>query len=118
MNEPGEATATSTLAGRGSRNRLLQSAQKGGGVVILALLAYYVFFRLPFRFPPEERLMSASYAFGFNNGVAIVGLAGLLGLVTLMLLLRERCDAELPIKINNVQSRNGWTTTKVSFAML
>src|SRR5881398_2729935 len=62
-----------------------------------ALVAYYVLFRLPFLFPPRQRLSSASYAFGFNNSVAILALAGLLGAVTLLYLLRRGEPAVPPI---------------------
>jgi hypothetical protein len=55
---------------------------------LLALLVYYALFRLPFWFPPRQRLTSASYAFGFNNGVAILAVAVLLGAVTLLCLAR------------------------------
>jgi hypothetical protein len=54
----------------------------------LALLVYYAVFRLPFWFPRRQRLTSASYAFGFNNGVAILAVAVLLGTVTLLCLAR------------------------------
>ena len=61
-----------------------------GGVwfSLLSLLVYYALFRLPFWFPPRQRLTSASYAFGFNNGVAIVAVAVLLGTVRLLCLAR------------------------------
>ena len=94
MNEFGEASGTSSIIPRLTRNRILKAARKGGGLVILLLLTYYALFRLPFRFPPRERLMSASYALGFNNGVAIVALAGLLVLVTLLYVLREMTDVD------------------------
>ena len=55
---------------------------------MLVLLVYYALFRLPFWFPPRQRLTSASYAFGFNNGVAILATAVLLGAVTLLCLAR------------------------------
>src|SRR5262245_3994042 len=117
MNEFGEASAKPIIVPRLRRDRLLKAAQKGGGLVILALLAYYALFRLPFRFPPGERLMSASYAFGFNNGVAILALAGLLVLTTLLHLLRGRFSAELAIRVSEIRYGNGWTTTKVAFGL-
>ena len=52
------------------------------GYASFALLAYYLLFSLPFRFPPSTRLESDSYAFGFNNAVAIAGLIALLVLAT------------------------------------
>jgi hypothetical protein len=54
----------------------------------LALLVYFAVFRLPFWFPPQVRLMSASYTFGFNNAVAIMALVALLGTTSVWYLLR------------------------------
>jgi hypothetical protein len=58
-----------------------------------------VLFRLPFWFPARQQLMSASYTFGFNNSVAIVGAVALSGVVALYLLLRRRENAQpqLPV---------------------
>ena len=53
-----------------------------GLAAALAVVAYVAIFWLPFQFPPKQLLVSASYAFGFNNSVAIVATALLLGLVT------------------------------------
>jgi hypothetical protein len=61
--------------------------------------------------------MSASYAFGFNNGVAIFALAGLLMLVTLLRVLRGRFSAELTIKVSGIRHANGWTATKIAFVI-
>ena len=60
------------------------SAWNGLWVMLLAALAYFALFELPFWFPPRLRLWSASYAFGFNNGVAILAMAGLLAAVALL----------------------------------
>jgi hypothetical protein len=79
-----------------SRLPLSRIARNGMWISVLALATYYALFRLPFRFPPRQRLMSASYAFGFNNSVAILALTGLLGLLTLYLLGRGKAN-ELPI---------------------
>ena len=92
-------------------------AKKAFATVILALLVYFAVFRLPFLFPPQVRLMSASYALGFNNGVAIVALAGLLVLVTLLHLLRRRFSADLAIKVSDVWNGKAWTATRVVFAI-
>ena len=117
MSEFAEATGNPNMVSRPPRNRLLKTAQNGGGLVVLALLAYYALFRLPLRFPPGQRLMSASYALGFNNGVAIVALAGLLVLVTLLHLLRRRFSADLAIKVSDVRNGKAWTATRVVFAI-
>jgi hypothetical protein len=117
MNEFAEASAKLTKAPQLRRGRLLRAAQNGGGLVMFVLLAYYALFRLPLRFPPRERLMSASYAFGFNNGVAIVVLAGLVALVTLLHLLRGRLSAALPITVSSVRNGKPWTATKVMFVI-
>lgn len=47
-------------------------------MIFFAALVWYAVFQLPFHFPPKERLWSASYAFGFNNSVAILALFVLL----------------------------------------
>jgi len=80
-----------------SRRNLAAALRKVLPVCIFALLVYHALFQLPFYFPPRERLMSASYTYGFNNSVAIVMTAGLLGGVTLLYLLRRPDRIELPI---------------------
>src|SRR5437773_3324313 len=80
-----------------TRSSIVRVARDGLWGSLLALLIYYTLFRLPFWFPPRQRLMSASYAFGFNNGVAILATAVLLGAVTLLYLMWRREAAELPI---------------------
>src|SRR5260370_16474776 len=77
-----------------ARFSLVRVARNGLWAVVVAALAYYALFRLPFRFPPRQRLVSPSYAFGFNNSVAILAMAGLLGLVALLYLLRRRQACE------------------------
>jgi hypothetical protein len=86
-----ESTPVRLLTARFS---LVGVARNGLWAVVLAALAYYALFRLPFRFPPQQRLVSPSYAFGFNNSVAILAMAGLLGLVALFYLLRRRRACE------------------------
>ena len=82
-----------------SRQTFAQGALKGLWVTILAALAYFALFELPFWFPPQLRLWSASYAFGFNNGVAILAMAGLLGAVGALLWIRQRNrECEPPIE--------------------
>lgn len=71
-------------------------ARNSGWTLLIAVVAYYVLFRLPFKFPPRQRLMSASYAFGFNNGIAIGGLAVLLGMAALLRIFRRSSAGELP----------------------
>lgn len=68
-----------------SRNPVLAGIAKICLTGMIVALTYYAIFRLPFRFPPTRRLCSTSYAFGFNNTVAIVALAVLLGLVAVLL---------------------------------
>src|SRR5213594_2901496 len=79
------------------RPTLARAARNGLWVTVIAATAYFALFRLPFWFPPRERLWSASYAFGFNNSVAILALAGLLGAITLLYLLRRGEPAVPPI---------------------
>lgn len=80
-----------------SRNKLAVLGWRALPFLILALVTYYALFRLPFHFPPRLRLMSASYAFGFNNSVAILALAAILAILTLIYLLRSRPAGPLPI---------------------
>src|SRR5436309_3503401 len=80
-----------------SRRTLAAVAAKWLSVCTFALLVYYALFRLPFRFPPRQQLMSPSYAYGFNNGVAIILTAAFLGAVALLDLLRRRKAIEGPI---------------------
>ena len=58
-----------------SRNPVLAGIAKICLTGMVVALAYYAIFRLPFRFPPTQRLCSTSYAFGFNNTVAVVGIS-------------------------------------------
>jgi hypothetical protein len=53
-------------------------------IMLLAAVVWYAAFDLPFHFPPGQRLWSASYAFGFNNRVSMLGLIILLGLACLI----------------------------------
>jgi hypothetical protein len=91
------ARPKSVLAFIFSRNALARSARTGFSLVILSGLIYYALFCLPFQFPPRQRLASASYAFGFNNGVAILATAALLGAVTLLYFLWRGAVTEPPI---------------------
>lgn len=53
------------------------------GVSVFAVALYVVAFEVPFLFPPTEYLVSPSYAFGFNNAVAVLAIAGVLGAAAL-----------------------------------
>ncbi|MGH2626503.1 MAG: hypothetical protein ACRDHY_07635, partial [Anaerolineales bacterium] len=50
---------------------------------LFAAALYGVSFLLPFRFPPSEFLVSPSYAFGFNNSLAVKAIAFVLGVAAL-----------------------------------
>src|SRR5690242_14906836 len=50
---------------------------------VYAAVAFYAIFRVPFRFPPSEPLVSASYSFGFSNQVAILAIMVLIGIAAL-----------------------------------
>lgn len=65
--------------------RQISLLERGVVAVLFAAACYYALFVLPYRFPPRELLWSASYAFGYNNRLAIVGFAGILGLAALWL---------------------------------
>ena len=60
----------------------------------MAALAYYSLFRLPFWFPPRLGLSLASYAVGFNNGVAILAMAALLAAVALLYVVQRHRACE------------------------
>lgn len=82
--------AGSSIAGRPHRNHSTRAIRSAVWAVLAGSLAYYSMFRLPFRFPPRQRLWSASYAFGYNNGVAILSMAILLGGIALFYFWRRR----------------------------
>ena len=81
----------------GQRRYFTRAARSAVWVVLVSSLTYYAIFRLPFRFPPRQRLWSASYAFGYNNGVAILAMGILLGGIALFLFWRHREVTELKI---------------------
>ena len=93
------------------------AAWNGVWISGVALLVYYALFRLPFSFPPHQRLMSASYAFGFNNGVAILAMTGMLGLVALLSLIRRRAAIELPISFPKKRAREAKRSERLAFAI-
>ena len=93
------------------------AAWNGVWITGVALLVYYALFRLPFSFPPHQRLMSASYAFGFNNGVAILAMTGMLGLVALLSLIRRRAAIELPISFPKKRAREAKRSERLAFAI-
>jgi hypothetical protein len=65
-------------------------------VAALAVATYVAVFRLPFLFPPRRLLVSPSYAFGFNNSVAVLALTALLLVATLHRLFRRDGSVEDP----------------------
>jgi hypothetical protein len=85
MSESAEQSTEQRVAG----GRFLRLSQQVVSVAFFTLLTYYALFRLPFRWPPRLRLWSASYAFGFNNTAAILGLATLLGIAALFCAVRR-----------------------------
>ena len=101
-----------------TRFSLVRAARNGLWAVVLAALAYYALFRLPFRFPPRQRLVSPSYAFGFNNSVAILAMAGLLGLVALLYLLRRRRACEPRIEFSLGCTVPGRRSSMVALALM
>jgi hypothetical protein len=75
--------------------------RKGILTAACLIFAYFAIFQLPYSFPPTEQLVSASYAFGFNNSVAIAVITLLLGLTLLYGLLSGSslfCDPVLSFK--------------------
>ena len=84
------------------RQTFAGGALKSLWVAVLAALAYYALFQLPFWFPPRLRLWSASYAFGFNNGVAILAMAGLLAAVALLYVVQRHraCEPQIEFPLD------------------
>ena len=70
--------------------------------VAFAAIVYFAVFRLPFRFPPSRRMVSPSYVFGFNNAVAILAMAVLLGAAILYCLWRGRDGCRPMIAFDDV----------------
>lgn len=93
-------------------------ARNALSILVLALLTYYTLFRLPFLFPSGQRLMSASYAFGFNNSIAILAMVGLLGVVTLLHLLRRREPIELPMEFPSQRAMDATRSIRMAFAIV
>ena len=87
--------AGSSIAGPPHRNHSTRAVWRAVWVVLVTLVTYYAMFRLPFRFPPQQRLWSASYAFGYNNSVAILSMGILLGGVALFHFWRRRGASDL-----------------------
>src|SRR5215467_10837072 len=57
--------------------------------LVFIVAAYYVIFRLPFRFPPTRKISSPSVVFGFNNSVAIICVIVLIAVAMVFLLWRR-----------------------------
>ena len=85
-----------------TRQTFAGGALKGLWVAVIAALSYYALFHLPFWFPPRLRLWSASYAFGFNNGVAILAMAGLLAAVALLYVVQRHraCESQIEFPLD------------------
>lgn len=116
MSEIAERTSASTAGGgRRATDGVKQLRLKAVAAVVVGLLAYYGLFRIPFLFPPQQRLWSASYAFGFNNGVAILILVGLLGLIALWSLTRNQIRA-WPLDLSFPQARTDLHSLHLAFA--
>ena len=79
----------------------LSSGLAPAAAVAAAAASYWAVFRLPFHWPPERRLVSPSYAFGFNNAVAVLAVTTLLGALAVLLALRQRRSGEvrLPLRL-------------------
>ncbi len=93
-------------------------ARNGLWLTVIASTTYFALFRLPFWFPPRQRLWSASYAFGFNNRVAILATTVLLGAVTLLYLLRRRGAIELPIAFPRERAIRVQGSAIIAFALV
>jgi hypothetical protein len=101
-----------------TRQTFAGGALKGLWAVVVAALAYYALFRLPFWFPPRLRLWSASYAFGFNNGVAILAMAGLLAAVALLYVVQRHRACEPRIEFPLERTVAGRRSAAIALAAL
>src|SRR5947208_1295363 len=120
MTYPSSLVASTQPSPLNSGSGLVAAGRRGLPIAILALLSYFALFRLPFYFPPRQRLMSASYAFGFNNTVAILAMAALLGVVTLLYLFRfrRRETIELQIEFPRERAMNASRAIKIAFTIV
>jgi hypothetical protein len=100
------------------RQAFAGGALNGLWAVVVAVLAYYSLFRLPFWFPPRLRLWSASYAFGFNNGVAILAMAGLLAAVALLYVVQRHRACEPRIDLPFERTVPGRRSLAVALALV
>src|SRR5262249_52295265 len=85
--------ATASLSGAA-----FEAVRKWGPAAAYSIILYFAWLWLPFQFPPRQFLVSPSYTFGFNNGVAVLAMATLLGVATMYCLLlggSRRCDPHL-----------------------
>lgn len=88
------------------------------GVAAVAAAASYAAFVLPYRWPPTRRLVSPSYAFGFNNLVAIVAVAALLGALALVLAARPAAGAGARPPLRFARDASGGRRTWLPLAVL
>ena len=75
-----------------------EAVRRWGPAIAYSIIGYFALFWLPFQFPPRQFLVSPSYAFGFNNSLAALAMATLLGAATIYCLLLGRsrhCDPHL-----------------------
>jgi hypothetical protein len=100
------------------RDTFVRGSVNGLWAVVVAALAYYSLFRLPFWFPPRLRLWSASYAFGFNNGVAILAMAGLLAAVALLYVVQRHRACEPRIEFPLERTVAGRRSAAIALAAL
>jgi hypothetical protein len=96
----------------------VRGAQNALSTIVLAALIYYALFHLPFWFPPQVRLWSASYAFGFNNGVAILAMAGLLAVVAVLCVLQRSRACEPRIEFPLDRTVPGGRSAAIALAAL
>lgn len=63
---------------------MVQRVRAGVWVAAFAGALYVAAFEAPFLVPPSQRLVSTSYSFGFNNALAVLAIAGVLGAASLV----------------------------------
>jgi hypothetical protein len=88
-----ERAATASL-----RVAAFEAVRKWGPAAAYSIIVYFALLWLPFQFPPRQFLVSPSYVFGFNNSVAALAMATLLGAAAVYCLLlggSRQCDPHL-----------------------
>jgi hypothetical protein len=101
-NSPSLLRMSSDLQVGGEKNKTVSAWQETAGkkpdyanmafIIFYSAAVYLLLFKLPWSFPPKKPMVSDSYTFGFNNSVAHLALAALLGVAALYRLIWKHGD--------------------------